>query len=172
MNKIFKPVPEKNYNKIIKEIGNFRYYIYNEGEPVPGDIFSRTLALQNYKCVVAGTGDTRESYTFENNYQQEILIPKGEQIVVVRLLRYDDSHGDPHYNADDQLIFPIQDGRVFRVSRNDVQDHYLKITATANMLSVADAFKLPTAKYGPVEKYSEKGASLHIEIVPTQQFDK
>lgn len=166
MNRTFKLFSEKNYNKIKQEIGSFRYYIYEEGENIPGNIFSRILTLQNYNCVVAGTGDTVESYTFVSNHQENIVIPKNEQIIVVRLLRFDNTHGDPHYNADDQIIFPIQDGRIFRISRRDAPDHYLKITATANIKSVADAYKLPEAKYGPVDGYSERGADLYINLVP------
>lgn len=166
MDKTFKPFSEKSYNKIKQEIGPLRYYIYEEGENIPGNIFSRVLTLQNYNCVVAGTGDTVESYAFVSNHQENIVIPKNEQIIVVRLLRFDNTHGDPHYNADDQIIFPIQDGRIFRISRRDAPDHYLKITATANITSVADAYRLPDIKYGPIQNYSEKGASLHIKFVP------
>lgn len=164
MSRIITLFPEKNYKRIVAEIGRFRYYIYEEEERLPEGIFSRPLALQDYNCVVAGSGDTATSYTL--SAYPNVIIPKGEQIVVVRLLRYDDSHGDPHYNADDQLIFPGQDGCIYRLPRKNAPDHYLGITATANITSVADAYKLPEDNYGPINKYSEKGASLHIEFLP------
>jgi hypothetical protein len=166
MDKLFKPFSEKNYTKIVNEIGSLHYYIYDEGEFIPGNIFSKALKIQNYNCVVAGTGDTTESYIFETRGNENIVIPKNEQVIVVRLLRLDYAHGEPHYNADDQIIFPVHDGRIFRVTRRDAPDHYLKITATANIASVADAYRLPDIKYGPIQNYTENGASLHIKFVP------
>lgn len=169
MSSILRPFPEKDYNRIIREVGIRRYCIYEENEKLPTDTFSRIMEIEQYNCVIAGTGCSAESYTFKSPMEGKIIVPKGEEIIVFRLLRYDNSHGDPHYNANDQLIFPTKKGNIFRLSRNDAPDHFLKITDKANMLSVAEAYKLPEHKHGPIEKYSEKGAKLYIELEPLSE---
>jgi len=169
MKNIFKLFPAKNYKKVISSIGKYGYCIFEKEELLPGDIFRKELPFSNYNCVVGGTGTTLSNYVFTPEIvkeAQKIIIPKGEQVIVVRLLRFDDTHGEPHFNADDQMIFPTKEGHVFRFSRKDAPDHYLKISGDTNLLTVADAYKLPKTKHGPIEKYSEKGAKLHVEFLP------
>jgi hypothetical protein len=166
MSKIFKFFPEKKYREIIKELGVHRYCIYDKGETIPGDVFSKTLGIEEFNCVVAGTGGTDTIYTIRHPLERQVVIPSGEQVIVVRLLRADHKHGKPHYNADDQIIFPTVDGDILRLSRKDAPDHYLEIAKNANMLTIADAFKLPKDKSGDVEKYTERGAKLHVDLLP------
>ena len=163
--KKIKLFPEKSYNQIIDEVGSYRYAIYGENEPIPGDIFSRILRIQNYNCVIAGTGSTASLCNLKIHPDTQITIPQNSPVIIVRLLRLDKTHDEKHYNADDQTIFPTTDGHVFRLPRNDAPDHFLKIADTANMITLADAYRLPEKKAGPIEKYSEKGAKLHINLV-------
>lgn len=169
MNKI-KYFPEKNYIEIIDSVGSLNYCIFEKKETVPGNIFPRQMAIQNYNSIVAGTGCTVTDYTIEfigsKEKKEEVIIPAGGEVIVVRLLRYDDRHGLPHYNADDQIIFPTKKGDILRLPRNDAPDHYIKIAETSRIKNVADAYRLPEEKSGPVEKYSAKGAKLHIDLLP------
>ena len=103
---------------------------------------------------------------------QKLVIPKNEQVIVVRLLRFDDMHGSPHYNADDQIIFPTIDGDIVRLARKDAPDHYIEIAEHTNISSIADAYKLPEFKFGSVDKYSEKGAKLQVELMPRKNKEK
>lgn len=166
MAKIFKLFPEKKYTEIVQEVGLYRYCIYNKDEKVPGGIFNKELSIQNYNCVVAGTGSTLSMYSVQIDPVQKIVIPKDEQVIVIRLLRFDNAHGEPHYNADDQIIFPTIDGDIVRLARKDAPDHYIEITKHTNISNIADAYKLPHQKSGSVDKYSEKGAKLQVELVP------
>lgn len=163
---MFKVVDENDYKNIVQEIGSYQYHIYDQGELMPGSIFGKIVKLKNYNCVLAGTSVTATAYTIEGDYQDKITVPARAQIVVVRLLRYDTTHGEPHYNADDQLIFPAKSGDIYRFSRKDAPDHYLGISGDAKILSIADAYKLPIDKSGPVVKYSERGAELHVDLLP------
>jgi len=167
MASIIKIFPEKDYKEIINEIGPFHYCIYEKGEILPGSVLPSTLPFQNYSCVVAGSGSTTSICTLKFN-QEEIIIPVGAQVIISRLLRFDNSHGEPHYNANDQLIFPTTNGNIFRLARNDAPDHYKKIINNTNMLTIAEAYQLPESKYGPIAKYGEKGAKLHLELHPIQ----
>jgi len=160
--------PEKQYREILDEVGSYRYAIYEQDELIPGNLFTKTLGIENYHCVVAGTGDTLSICTLILSNAKEIIIPQGSPVVVVRLLREDLSHGEPHYNADDQIIFPTVGGDIFRLPRKDAPDHFFKIAGTANMLTIADAYHLPEEKSGPITQYSEKGARLHIDLFPVQ----
>jgi len=162
--------PESNYKEIIESIGSLRYCVFEPSEKMPGPIFSRPLEIQNYNCVVAGTACTVTDYNIEfigvnQPKRVEFVIPKNSEVIVVRLLRHDEEHGLPHYNADDQIIFPVETGDILRVARKDAPDHYLKIAENSGMRNIADAYKLPEAKSGPIEKYSAKGATLQINLL-------
>ena len=49
------PFPEKKYQEILKEVGPFRYQIYDKGEILPGNVFSPNLPFTPYHSVLAGT---------------------------------------------------------------------------------------------------------------------
>jgi hypothetical protein len=165
--KALKPFPENKYSEIISEVGKYRYKIFSEGEQIPGGLFQRNFNISNYNCVVAGTGDTLSPFYIDITATlRPIVVPADTPVVVVRLLRYDDAHGKPHFNADDQLIFASEDGSVWRLPRKDAPDHFIQIANTANLLTVADAYQLPDAKEGEVNQYSAKGAKLHINLKP------
>lgn len=161
-----KVFPEKSYAHIINEVGPFRYAIYNQGETVPGDIFSRVLGIEHYNCVVAGTGSTVSLCSLTLSNEKQVVIPKDSSVIVVRLLRADNTHGALHYNADDQIIFQTEAGDFFRLPRKDAPDHYITIAGTANMLTLADAYQLPDQKSGPIAQYSAKGARLYVDLEP------
>lgn len=157
---------EDSYKEILKEVGPFRYSIYDPGELVPGNIFSKALNLENYNCVVAGTGSTLAFCDLTLPNSKRIVIPKDSPVIVVRLLHEDTLHGTPHYNADDQIIFPTLQGNIFRLPRKDAPDHYREIVGTTNLFSIATAYQLPSSKSGPISQYTENGARLHIELSP------
>lgn len=172
MAKIFKLFPERRYKEIIKEVGVYQYHIYDKDESVPGEIFQKELNIQNYNCIVAGTGSTLSMYSVQIDPVHKIVIPKNEQVIVVRLLRFDDRHGTPHYNADDQIIFPTVAGDIVRLARKDAPDHYVEIAQHTNISSIVDAYKLPDNKSGSVDKYTEKGAKLQVELLPRNDKGK
>ena len=170
MTRILKIFPEKYFKEIIKEVGPWNYHIYDKGDPLPGQLLKRELDIAKYNCVVAGTGCTLADYSIIFQNQAEIVVPAGEPIMVFRLLRYDDQHGEPHYNANDQLIFPTKSGNFYRLPRKDAPDHFIKISANSTVSSIADAYNLPQEKSGPVEQYSARGAKLHVDIVPLNEM--
>jgi hypothetical protein len=139
---------------------------------VPDEIFKKQLNIPQYNFVVACSGTTTADYHISlvtKGGLQEIggiVIPKGHDITVVRLLRHCEHDGTPHFNADDQIIFPAADGNVYRLSRKDAPDHYIALSANVGIQDVASAFNLPDEKYGPINEYSHKGASLHVELNP------
>lgn len=163
---------EKKYREIVKEIGKFRYRIFEKGETVPGDIYKNLSGIDTYNCAVVGTGDTISICSIELPEGEQFVIPKGEQVIVARLLRSDGSHGNPHYNADDQLIFPTMKGNIYRVPIKpwDTPDHI--IPKDVNTTSIADAYKLPAEKSGPVDKYYERGAKLHVALSSVENIEK
>ncbi|TRZ94942.1 hypothetical protein D4R78_05240 [bacterium] len=161
-----KKFSEQNFKEIIKEVGPWNYHIYDKGESLPGQLLKQDLDIAKYNCVVAGTGCTLANYIVACPNQPKIIIPAGVPIMVFRLFRYDVGHGEPHYNANDQIIFPTKSGDFYRFSRKDAPDHFIKITANSTVRSIADAYNLPEEKSGPVDKYSVKGAKLHVDIVP------
>lgn len=158
--------PEKGYNEILRAVGKFRYAIFEKGDVIPGGVFRKKLNLEHYNCVVAGTGCTTSLYKLSTPTTPSIEIPKDTPVIVVRLLRFCNSHGDPHFNADDQLIFPSKEGTVWRLPRKDTPDHFVEIAGEANLITVADAFRLPDAKSGEIKDYSANGAKLYIDLHP------
>ena len=164
-----KVFPEDKYTRIINEVGSFRYAIYDQGEAAPGDIFSRISGIEHYNCVLAGTGSTLSLCTLNLGHNKNVMILQNSPVIVVRFLREDKTHGDLHYNADDQIIFPTTEGHIFRLPRKDAPDHYFTIAGSANMLTIADAYNLPEQKTGPIEQYSERGAKLYVDLLPYKE---
>ena len=155
--------PEEKYKRMLAEIGPYRYQIFEKNETLPAE-FVRALPIRNYNWVLVGTSSTISAYAFSHE-NLDIIIPAGEQLIVTRLLRYDDGQGKPHYNADDYLIFPTQAGHIFRLKRAHALDHFIEITNIAAMKTLAEAYRLPKEKSGLVQNYSENGASLHITLI-------
>ena len=155
---------EKDYTEIINEVGSFRYSIFDQGESLPGNVLPKALPVHSYTPVLVGTGSTTSIYTF-SEAQGHFIVPKGSCVIVQRLLRFDDTHGTPHFNADDFVIFPTQEGNIFRMKKDKAEDHFIKITNSAHLNSIAAAYHLPQEKSGPVEEYKKNGASLPIKII-------
>ena len=159
----FEYFPEKKYQEILKEVGAYRYQVFDKNEKMPGDVFPIGMPFPTYTNILAGTGDTASDYTF-TDCEPRFTLPKGAQLIVARLLRYDYNRGNPHYNADDYLIFLTQEGNVFRMKRSHAPDHFIRIIDLSQVKPIAEAFHLPDEKAGPVENYGSKGASLHIQL--------
>jgi hypothetical protein len=164
--------PESSYTKVINDIGPYHYQIFEENDALPDEVFKNQLSILQYNCVFACSGATTADYHISlettDGYQDigNITVPKGHNILVVRLLRHCEHDGTPHFNADDQVIFPATNGNVYRLSRNDAPDHYVALVRNAGIQDVASAYNLPDDKYGHIDHYSYKGASLHVEINP------
>lgn len=165
--------PEKNYDAIMQWIGTGQYQIVDQYKDLPEGIFSKQPAWNTSNFVLAASGATTCDCSFSYTYKtrqgvqkdtQNIVVPSNSEIIIVRFLRYDETHGPPHYNADDQIIFPTKQGDIFRMSRNDAPDHYLLIVANSTVADIAGAYKLPELNNGPINTYTEKGASLPIEL--------
>lgn len=99
---------------------------------------------------------------------QSLVVPRNSEIVVARFLRYDQTHGLPHYNADDQIIFPTKKGDIWRLPRKDPCDHYVSIIDNSTVVNIAHAYRLPEQNKGPLESYTVKGASFLIKLSPFQ----
>lgn len=167
---------EKGYEGIIQRVGSAHYQVFDQHGPLPPGIFSKQPEWDLFNCVVAASGSTLQDYCFSyktvdqsSQYStQDFVVPSDSEIVVVRFLRYDKTHGSPHYNADDQIIFPTKQGNIFRISRNDAPDHYLSIVDNSTVADIAKAYKLPEEKSGPIGSYAAKGASFPIELSPAR----
>lgn len=167
MNKIkLKSFPEKNYTEIISEIGQFRYGLFSPDEALPGNIFSKVNGLADCRYVLAGTGATVSDFIISEIKGNEFVIPKGSQVFVGRFLKYDDSHGEPHFNAYDQIVFPTKGGNIFSFARNDAPDHFLKLTELSYTRTLSEAYKLPKNTTGTIEEYKNNGASIYVELEP------
>ena len=164
--------PALSYDKLISEIGPYHYQIFEKNDLLPDEVFKNQLSIPQYNCVLACSGTTTADYNISlatnDGYQQisNIIVPKGHEIMVVRLLRHCEHDGTPHFNADDQVIFPATNGNIYRLSRNDSPDHYITLAGNAGIQDIASAYNLPNDKYGPIDRYSHKGANLHVNINP------
>jgi len=161
-----KPFPEKDYTEIISAVGSFRYELFSQGESLPGNIFSKIPGPEEYQYVLAGKGATVADYIICDIQDKNLVIPKDSQVFVGRFLKYDTSHGEPHYNAYDQIIFPTKGGNILSFARNDAPDHYLTLSESSGISSVAQAYKLPVNKTGAIEEYNESGASIYVAPQP------
>lgn len=168
-----KSYPESSYTKILTEVNPYYYRIYDKNDPVPDEIFKRQLNITQYNFVVACSGTTTSDYHIAlattdglKEVGGGIVIPKGCDITVIRLLRHCEHDGTPHFNADDQIIFPAVNGNVYRLNRKDAPDHYIALSGNAGIQDIASAYNLPDDKHGPIKQYSYKGASLHVKLSP------
>jgi hypothetical protein len=161
-----KPFPEKHYSEIISEIGQFRYGLFSPDEALPGNIFSKVNGLEDCRYVLAGTGATVSDFVISAIEGNNLIIPKGSQVFVGRFLKYDASHGQPHFNAYDQIVFPTKGGNIFSFARNDAPDHFLEISELSHTRTLSEAYKLPRNKSGTIEEYKNSGASIYVEPEP------
>ena len=98
---------EKKYNKILNEVGKGRYQILYPDNSFISDIFdSLPGSLQDrFTCACITTSATTATTTVD--YKCEgFIIPKGSHVVNWRTFRYCEHDGNPHLNADDNIIFP------------------------------------------------------------------
>ena len=162
--------PENHFTQLMSDIGESRYKIFEKTELLPDGVFRSNFHFQDYNCVFASTAATASDYNIVlktaggENKISNLFIPKGNPIIVVRLLRYCEHDGIPHYNADDQVIFPTREGLTYRLSRKNAPDHYIALSGIAGLRDIADAYQLPDQKYGMAKDYKAKGAELHVEF--------
>jgi hypothetical protein len=161
-----KAFPEKKYSEIVSEIGEFRYGLFSPNEALPGDIFSKVTGLEECRYVLAATGATVSDFVISEIKGNDFIIPKSSQVFVGRFLKYDTSHGEPHFNAYDQIVFPTKEGNIFSFARNDAPDHFLEITELSLTRTLSEAYKLPKNKSGTIEEYKNSGASIYVEPEP------
>lgn len=168
--KDYKLFPENNFTKLMSEIGEYRYRIFEEFESLPNALFQNKLHIENYNCVCASTAATASDYNIvlktpsgDKNISN-LFVPQGSPIIVVRLLRYCEHDGKPHYNADDQIIFPTLEGLIYRLSRKNTPDHYIALSEIAGQKDIANAYRLPSEKFGLAKDYKANGAELHVEL--------
>ena len=157
------PIPDENYKEILKAVGPFNYSIFGKGESLPGNILPKNLPFEMYTPLLVGTGATTSNYTFYEA-KDRFTILKGTPVILQRVLRLDKSHGDLHYNADDSVIFETEEGNIFRMKKDKALDHFVKITNSAKLNTIAEAYHLPKQKNGTVEEYKNSGAALPIKI--------
>lgn len=166
----FKIYPESDFTRLVDDIGISHYKIFEKDELLPGGVFRSNFNFQDYNCVFSSTAATASDYNIVlktaggENKINNLFVPQGAPIVVVRLLRYCEHDGIPHYNADDQIIFPTLEGAIYRFSRKNAPDHYIALSQTASLQHIADAYRLPDQKYGMAKDYRAKGAELHVEF--------
>jgi len=165
-----KPFPEGNFTRLIEEIGEYRYKIFEESELLPDGVFRNIFNFESFNCVFASTAATASDYNLVlktpdgDDKIDNLFIPKGNPIIVVRLLRYCEHDGIPHYNADDQIIFPTREGLTYRLSRKNTPDHYIALSDIACQKNIATAYRLPEQKSGLAKDYKENGAELHVDF--------
>ena len=165
-----KPFPESNFSKLIKDIGESRYRIFEESELLPDGVFRSSFNFENYNCVFASTAATASDYNLVlktpsgDDKIDNLFIPQGSPIIVVRLLRYCEHDGIPHYNADDQIIFPTREGLTYRLSRKNIPDHYIALSEITGQKDIANAYRLPNQKSGMSKDYKANGAELHVDF--------
>lgn len=165
-----KPFPKSNFSKLINDIGESRYRIFEESELLPDGVFRSNFNFGNYNCVFASTTATASDYNLvlktagADDKINNLFIPQGNPIIVVRLLRYCEHDGIPHYNADDQIIFPTREGLTYRLSRKNTPDHYIALSEIAGQKDIVNAYRLPNQKYGMAKDYKANGAELYVEF--------
>lgn len=176
--KKIKPFSEKSFSHLIDIIGSYQYHIYEPSEMLPDGLFKEQLNFPDYNCAFVCTGTTTNDYQIElatidgTESLESILVPKDQNILVVRLLRRCEHDGHPHYNADDQIIFPTANGCIYRLSRKDAPDHYVELSENASCQSVAEAFALPEEDSGPIDDYKAKGAEIYVNCDPFDEQEK
>jgi hypothetical protein len=171
---------EDDYTKMLNGVGSGCYHLYDDTKDLPFPFLNYRISQDPLTSVVAASGTTAHDYAFEyKSYRadggystEDFVVPHNSDIIVVRFLGFDDTHGDPHYNADDQVFFPVKSGNILRMSRQDAQDHYIPIVGDSTVWDVATAYHLPLEDYGPVQNYTANGASFPIQLIPGTKDDR
>lgn len=138
--------PEKKYTKILKEIGKNCYEIFEPSNAFiqvlyhdqPGQFPQRFIGVCLSTCSSITINTAAVDYVCEN-----IEISRGTDVVDWRTFRYCEYDGRPHLNAEDNIISPDKKGNIWKVSRNDVPDHYFGIATWAGLGDIAEAYHLP-----------------------------
>lgn len=156
---------EQKYKKILEEIGKGNYKIFEPQDSfipylykgLPERFYDRFVGV----CLASGTSTYVSNVDFAC---EDIKIARGAQVIVWRTLRYCEHDGCPHLNADDNITFPDDKGNVWKISRNDAPDHYIRIATWAGLGHIAEAYHLPQDKQGTYSEYIENGAEVPIRM--------
>ncbi len=71
--------------------------------------------------------------------------------------------GSPPYKVDDCLYYSGPDGTTWSIHSKDAPDHHNAIMSGSGMNNIAEAFGLPSASAGKIDKFREGGANLDFE---------
>lgn len=163
---------EQKYTRIVKEIGEGNYQIFEPQDPFvsylyqdfPGQFPHRFMGV----CLATSATIATSTVDF---VCEDIKIARGSQVIDWRTFRYCEHDGYPHLNADDNIIFPDHKGNIWKISKNDAPDHYINIATWAGLNYIAEAYHLPCEKQGPYSKYVENGATVPIRIECQEKSD-
>lgn len=161
---------EKKYSKILKEVGEGRYQLLYPNDSFISDIFGGLSSSfqDRFTCACITTSATIATSTVD--YKCEgFSIPKGSHVINWRTFRYCEHDGNPHFNADDNIICPDDKGNIWKISRDSSPDHYISIATWAGLQNIADAYYLPAEPNGPYSQYIENGATVPIKFIRVQK---
>jgi len=162
---------ENDYRTLLDEYGSSAYTVIDNICELNPCTITRIPEDQDWKIAVICSGIIFEDKIIGFQRKDSIdkdethIVPANSQIILVRYFRECNHDGTPHFNVDDQLIYPCKDGKIYRFARRDSPDHYIELIGASSLTSIGSVYSLPIQKHGEIADYKANGA-----IYPVHAF--
>jgi len=117
----------------------------------------RAYAPDRFKTAIIASSN----FTCSSTYPGAEYAPNGP-VYLLRIYRYCEHDGSPHFNVDDTALWTDRRGQQWRASSKDSPDHYQAAVAGTLVSDVWSQYHFPVASSGPLEDFRREGAYLNF----------
>jgi hypothetical protein len=110
-------------------------------------------------CVVAATGVLPEQWFFGTRNAPV------DELYLVKIYRYCEHAGTPHWNVDDVLYWSGGDAFNWKIDTKEGPDHYKRALAGTGLEHLSGAHMFPPGYSGVISEFWEKGGFLDFRAV-------
>ncbi|RJO63837.1 MAG: hypothetical protein C4540_06300 [Candidatus Omnitrophota bacterium] len=147
------------FEKLIDKIGENRYLVFDGRDPDTKELFP--YATNSSKFLACTTGSSTQVCYF----CEDIEVPEGYSVVIVKHTRYDESHAKPHRNTDFWAYIPHATGEIFQIPLEDkYKEHYVQMYEKTGVEKVLDINYWPENNAGPISELYSKCKTPFVKI--------
>lgn len=157
---------DRLFEKLIDKIGKNRYLVLYGRDPETKELFP--FATNSSQFLTCSTGpSTQVSYICE-----DISVPEGCSVVILKHTRYDESHAKPHWNTDFWAFIPHAAGEIFQIPLGDkFKEHFVQIYEKTGIEKVLDINYWPENNAGPISELYSKCKAPSVKINCQEKTD-
>jgi hypothetical protein len=84
-------------------------------------------------------------------------------VILIRLIRYCEHDGNPHFNVDSRVLWSDSAGRAWQASYTGDPDHYEAVITGTDLPAAGATYRLPKSPRGTLDEFTKTGGYLDFK---------